>query len=255
MKNWLDELTHVIYRADFLMDKIDTKALQRKIKNESATTTRKEILERLNILLDQKVHLGLEEGVPTRSLQRVDAPFVVKESDVVGRDGDKAEIIELLLSDEITGKNLSVIPIVGMGGIGKTTLADLVYKDSRVQQHFDLKVWVTISKAFDVFQITKRIYEKVTSQECRTDALAGKVFLFVLDDVWNENYRRWDSLKSGFQSGAHGSTIIVTTRSEVVALTMSKGVMHELKLVSDKDCWLLFEKHAFDDNQAPTEEL
>ncbi|KAL5578785.1 hypothetical protein UlMin_011227 [Ulmus minor] len=153
-----------------------------------------------------------------------------------------------------------------MGGIGKTTLAQLVYKDSRVQQHFDFKVWVTVSEEFDIFQITKLTYKKVTSQECIADdifelqtklneALEGKRFLFVLDDVWNENYGRWDSLKSGFQSGADGSMIIVTTRSKVVALTMSNVAMHELKLISDDDCWQIFVKHAFVDNQAPTKEL
>ncbi|KAL5574565.1 hypothetical protein UlMin_016264 [Ulmus minor] len=288
VKKWLLELTHVIYRADFLMDKIDTEASQREREDVPATTTSKivnffstsvaafeksvldegkEILDRLNLLLDQKVHLGLKEGDPTRSLKRLDAPLVAKESDVVGRDGDKEEIVKLLLSDDASGNNLSVIPIVGMGGVGKTTIAQLViYKDSRVQQHFDSKVWVTISEEFDVFQITKRIYKEVTSRECETgellvlqrklnESLAGKRFLFVLDDVWNENYGRWESLKSGFQSGADGSRIIVTTRSKDVASTMSKGVMHELKLVSDEDCWLLFEKHAFHDNQAPTEEL
>ncbi|KAL5548841.1 hypothetical protein UlMin_004072 [Ulmus minor] len=153
-----------------------------------------------------------------------------------------------------------------MGGIGKTTLALLVYKDSRVQQHFDLKVWVTVSEEFDVFQITKLTYKKVTSKECIADdvyelqtklneAIQGRRFLFVLDDVWNENYSRWDSLKSGFQSGADGSMIIVTTRSKVVASTMSNGAMHELKLVSVDDCWQIFVKHAFVDNQAPRKEL
>ncbi|KAL5578872.1 hypothetical protein UlMin_011314 [Ulmus minor] len=152
-----------------------------------------------------------------------------------------------------------------MGGIGKTTLAQLVYKDSRVQQHFDLKVWVTVSEEFDVSQITKLTYKKVTSLECiandvfelqtkLNEALVGKRFLFVLDDVWNENYGRWESLKSGFQSGAHGSRIIVTTRSKVVASTMSNVAMHELKLVSVDDCWQIFVKHVFVENQAPTKE-
>ncbi|KAL5548740.1 hypothetical protein UlMin_003971 [Ulmus minor] len=225
-----------------------------------------QIQERIKRLLKQASHLRLNKGVPNRPLRRLTAPFVGKESDVVGRDGDKKEIIELLLSDDAGGNNLSVIPIVGLGGIGKTTLAQLVYKDSSVQRHFDLKVWDTISEDFDVFQITKRIYKKVTSEECKTDvlfelqselndALAGKRFLFVLDDVWNENYGQWDSLKSGFQSGAHGSTIIVTTRSKEVALTMSKRVMHMLKLVSDDDCWRIFEKHVFDDSAEATAQL
>ncbi|KAL5579313.1 hypothetical protein UlMin_011755 [Ulmus minor] len=180
-----------------------------------------EILRRLDNLLGQKIYLGLNARVPTRSLQTFDAPCV-EESDVVGIDGDKEEIIELLLSNDTRGNNLSVIPIVGMGGIKKTTLTQLVYEDSR-------------------HKLKK--------------ALAGKIFLFVLDDVWNENYRRWDSLKSGFQSGAHGSKIIVTMRNKDVALTMSKRVMHELKLVSDEDCWWIFEKHAFDDSAKATTQL
>ncbi|KAL5548657.1 hypothetical protein UlMin_003888 [Ulmus minor] len=221
------------------MEKIETEASQRAREDEPTTTT---------------TRLGLRKGGPARSLQRLQAPLVVKDSDVVGRDGDKEEIIELLLSDDTSSKKLSVIPIVGMGGIGKTTL------------HFELKAWVTVSEEFDVFQISKAILEELTFQKCNIGelfqlqialhkALAGKKFLFVLDDVWNENYRRWDSLKSAFQSGAYGSRIIVTTRSRDVALTLRKGVMHELKLVSDEDCWRIFKKHAFGDSAEATAEL
>ncbi|KAL5540720.1 hypothetical protein UlMin_045032 [Ulmus minor] len=297
VKEWLDDLTDVIYRADFLMDKIDTEASRREREGESASAASKilnfiprsvppfekdvigevqEILENLDLLLDQTTHLGLKEGVPNRSLQRLPAPLVGKESDVCGRDQDKEEIIELLLSDDATGKNLSVIPIVGLGGVGKTTLAQLVYRDSRVQQRFDLKVWVTVSEDFNVFQITKVIFEKVIYEkydlvelqselnkaqkydlfELQSElnkAVSGKKLFFVLDDVWNEDYGQWDGLKSAFESGAPGSKIIVTTRSKVVASTMSKVTMHELQLVSDEDCWGIFKRHVFDDNEAPAE--
>ncbi|KAL5540716.1 hypothetical protein UlMin_045028 [Ulmus minor] len=288
VKKWLDELTDVIYRADFLMDKIDTEASRREREDESASaacaackilsfisrsvrTFEKDvigevqvILENLDLLLGQTTHLGLKEGVPNRPLQRLPAPLVAKESDVCGRDPDKERIVELSLSDDATGKNLSVIPIVGLGGVGKTTLAQLVYRDNRVQQRFDLKVWVTVSEDFNVFQITKVILEKVTSQPCTISdlfelqsalnkAISGKKLFFVLDDVWNEDYGRWDGLKSAFESGAPGSKIIVTTRSKAVALTMSKVIMHELKLVKDEACWGIFKRHVFDDNEAPAE--
>ncbi|KAL5565181.1 hypothetical protein UlMin_028345 [Ulmus minor] len=289
VKEWLDDLNDVIYKADFLMDKINNEALKRKMEDESAITIAskflnfvstsvlafektvlaegQEILKKLNLLLDQKDCLGLKEGVRHRTLQSLPAPLVVKESDVYGRDEDKEKIVKLLLFDEASGLKLSVIPIVGLGGVGKTTLAQLVYKDCRVQEHFDLMAWVTVSEEFDVFQITKIIFEKVTSQKCDigdlfqlqselSKALAGKKFLFVHDDVWNENYQLWNALKSTFESGAHGSKIIVTTRSKIVASTMGNVAMHELKLVSDEDCWKIFAKHVFNVNansQALTE--
>ncbi|TQE00978.1 hypothetical protein C1H46_013518 [Malus baccata] len=279
VKQWLHELKEAVFHAEDLVDEIKTEALRRKMEAEFGSSTSKvkdiisasfhafdesidtkieEILETLSFISKQKDAFGLKERCSRRISQTLPSTSLVEGSDVYGRDHEKETIIQLLLSDDVTCNKIGVIPIVGMGGIGKTTLAQLLYNDDRVKQHFELQAWVCVSDEFDVVKITQTIYASVTSQTCDTtdlnqlqvklkDALAGKKFLFVLDDVWNENYNIWDSLKRPLESGAHGSKIIVTARNDGVASTMGTLQTHYLEHLLEKDCWSLFAKHAFKD--------
>ncbi|XP_057498838.1 putative disease resistance RPP13-like protein 1 [Actinidia eriantha] len=143
-----------------------------------------------------------------------------------------------------------------MGGVGKTTLAQLVYNDPRVIEHFEMNAWVCVSEEFDVVGVTKTILEAVTSSNNPTqdlnllqvrlkESLRGKKFLIVLDDVWNDSPGEWDILKAPFMVGACGSKIIVTTRNQSVAFIMRTVPVYNLRQVSDEDCWSLFAKIAF----------
>ncbi|XP_058108904.1 putative disease resistance protein RGA3 [Magnolia sinica] len=111
---------------------------------------------------------------------------------------------------------------------------------------------------FDVKRITKLLIECATGSPCNLDGLDPsqsrlceilhpKRFLLVLDDIWSEDCRMCDELILPFQSGALGSRIIITTRSEKVAMAMGNSHMHKLEALSDEDCWLMFSRSAFGD--------
>ncbi|XP_057248431.1 putative disease resistance RPP13-like protein 1 [Beta vulgaris subsp. vulgaris] len=176
--------------------------------------------------------------------------------------GRKDEIIQQLLAeDQQSSENYVVIPIVGMGGIGKTTLAQYVYNDEKqVKGHFILKAWVCVSDVFDVTRITIAIINSVSyetvdasislnqAQEKLKQVLTDKKFLIVLDDVWSENYADWHQLQAPFRDGAKGSRVIMTTRNVMIARMMIKDRIHgnvvNLEALSNEDSWHLFQQHA-----------
>nr|XP_043611551.1 putative disease resistance RPP13-like protein 1 [Erigeron canadensis] len=131
-----------------------------------------------------------------------------------------------------------------------------VYNDKKVKDHFELKSWVCVSDEFDVFNISKTIYKDVGGddklfetlnqlQVALAEKLSKKRFLIVLDDVWNEDYHKWE-LQHPFIVGAPGSKIIVTTRNSTVALVMNSSQSYHLELMSNEEALSLFAQHVLD---------
>ena len=221
-----------------------------------------EITSRLQDISARKAGLGLEKlrGAAATSAWQRPPPTtpIAYEPDVYGRDEDKTLVLDLLRKVEPNENNVSVISIVGLGGVGKTTLARLVYNDD-LAKNFELKAWVCVTDVFDLENITKAILNSVLNSDASgsldfqqvqrklTDTLAGKTLLLILDDVWNENYCNWDRLRDPLSVVAKGSKVIVTTCNKNVALMMGAAKnVHELNHLSEDDCWSVFEKHAFE---------
>jgi predicted AAA+ superfamily ATPase len=196
------------------------------------------LLERLEFLAKQKDMLGLKQdtcasnegGVSWKPSERLPTTSLVDESGIFGRDDDKEEIIKSLLLDIDCGNQVPIVSIVGLGGMGKTTLAQLVYNDQRIKENFEHRAWVYVSETFDVIGLTKAILRSFHSSADGEDLnllqnqlqqrLTGKKYLLVLDDVWNRSEECWERLLLPLYHGSVGSKIIVTTRDKEVASVM-----------------------------------
>ncbi|WRX11211.1 NB-ARC - like 10 [Theobroma cacao] len=292
VEHWLTDLRNLAYDAEACIDEFATEALGNKIMAESDSSAgiskvllnfiltcfsgfnantdsdfrRKieskieEITVRLQGLVEKKKDLKLGPNCGRRRervvQQRLPTTSLVNESHIYGREKDKEAVIRLLKSTgEVGIGNIGVVPIVGMGGLGKTTLAQLVYNDARVGSWFQVRIWVNVSAEFDMVKVTKTVLQAITQENCNwkdlnllqvslKEKLSGKKFLIVLDEVWNENNEQWDILCRPFQAGAIGSKILVTTRSEGVASIMTTCGSYQLQLLSNDGSFSLFTWHA-----------
>ncbi|KAF8008504.1 hypothetical protein BT93_K2240 [Corymbia citriodora subsp. variegata] len=275
VKLWLDDVRDLAYDMEDLFDEIAIKADQIELEAKSSTNRDMEselnpnlllrvseakvqkIKSRLKAIVTDKARLSLREKVVDRSnytykgLPSTSLP----ERQFFGREKEEAQILELLICDvENSNATLSIVPIVGMGGVGKTALAQWLYENAKVKSCFERRAWVCVSDVFDVLNITKTILRSITGlsyegedlnglQVKLKDNLSGKKFLVVLDDIWNEKYEEWTALLKPFEAGAKGSKIIITTRNLTV-VSITGASPYPLKELSLDNCTSLFAFHA-----------
>ncbi|XP_025604403.1 putative disease resistance protein RGA1 isoform X3 [Arachis hypogaea] len=296
LQEWLKQIKLIFYDAENVLDQVDCQTLRKQVIRDYGTPKDKvgrffsssnplvfryklahqikEIKKRLDKVAADRDKFGLQViDVDRRVVHKREMTYShVVESDVIGRAHDKKKIIKLLMEpilDNNAGyKHISVIPIVGFGGLGKTTLAKLVFNDKRVTKSFPLKRWVSVSDDFNIKSLILKIinplsdFASSTGQQNLRDleieqlqhrlrnVLEGQKFLLVLDDVWNEDRVKWVELQHLISVGAQGSKVIVTTRSQSIASMMGTVANpYHLKGLSPKDSLRLFVRWAFKEGE------
>jgi hypothetical protein len=282
--DWLEKLEDAIYQADDLLDAVSTEALRREILTHHKKAKQVRIFfsksnqfvyrlkmahkikairkklddinaDRRNFLLevrDEETRVGGNRG---------NTNSVVCAEEVIGRDDDEKAVIHRLLDSSVKD-NVSILPIVAIGGLGKTTLAQLIFNDDQIKNHFELEMWVCISDPFHVKNIVEKIVEAATKKkpepaEMNTvvgklkEEIDGKKYLLVLDDVWNEDREKWFELKKVLMGGARGSRILVTTRKDIVATISGTVEPYFLKGLEEEASWSLLKQLAFEKGKEP----
>ncbi|CAH1447960.1 unnamed protein product [Lactuca virosa] len=284
---WLKQLTHVVNEADDVLDEIHYEMLRREVKKRGMMPSppwlkrfafRREmghkienICRKLVEINKQANDLGLQNEQPAGpvpdTLNRETDPYLDEEFKIFGRENDELRIIQLLTQSR-KEETLTIVPIVGMGGVGKTTLAKSIYNNPKIEHHFDVRAWLCVSVKVDVNTLLAKIYESLAREECKSqmrvnlitdlrNKLGSKRYLLVLDDVWDEERAHWDDFRSCMLkvNAESGSGILVTTRNLGIGTKAMSEDFHALQTLSDDWCWSIFRERAFLAGRSPLPEL
>ncbi|XP_061994856.1 putative disease resistance protein RGA3 isoform X3 [Rosa rugosa] len=261
---WVKDLEDIAHKADDVLDEITYEDLRRKV--ELQNQLKKKAAGPIG-LIARTLADATSQDVEVLDRETVSS-FDSDEKLIIGREEVVSDIVKTLIKSHYNEENyLPVLAIVGMPGLGKTTLAKSIYHESKIDSHFHEKIWVCVSTPFKVKTILRGILESLKPEKaaiqskdaiCKfiREELKEKRYLLILDDVWSEDPEKWKELKSCLLTvnDTQGSSIIVTTRSDEVAEVMETLPRCDLRKLSDDECWLIVKDKAIPIGSPPMSE-
>uniref|UniRef100_A0ACD6A5G8 Uncharacterized protein n=1 Tax=Avena sativa TaxID=4498 RepID=A0ACD6A5G8_AVESA len=260
---WLERLKNAMYDISDMLDdfEADTSLWAATMNKIKMPHKMKEMQKRLKKITEDRDNYRV---LPETRSEEKRVPDIrettgnVEEAEIIGRTKEKLEILACI--SRSTTQGTTIVPICGIGGIGKTTLARLVFNDSKFEKYS--KVWVYVSQKFELKKIGNIIISQLSPQSPISDDLhsihthlqdlfTGKKILIILDDLWEKNPSHLQELKAMLKQGEGSKVlVVVTTREKSIAQEIGTVDPFELPPLSDQMCWdILKVKSMFETRQ------
>ncbi|KAF4366967.1 hypothetical protein F8388_022755 [Cannabis sativa] len=164
--------------------------------------------------------------------------LLLEEADLVRISEPKRQLIEWLTRND-SGRQ--VVSVVGMGGLGKTTLVKQVYEDPRVKKRYKVHTWITVSRSFK----TKNLMKDVINQIFRVIRKPVPPEVSTMNnDLLKEN-----SIKLALpRNDKYGSRVVITTRNAEITSASCVEIndwVYNFEPLGENESWDLFCMKAF----------
>ncbi|WVZ78678.1 hypothetical protein U9M48_026352 [Paspalum notatum var. saurae] len=278
---WLDQVRDVAHEVEDIIDEhayltaqvVDTGSFFKRkfhqIKNFAAWQRLHSQISRVEARIQRLVEMRDRYGISVGELDRrnnlqlanqfslSDSAYLTDNTEIVGNVDEIGRLTQWLLEEK---QDRSLIAILGMGGLGKTTIASCVYKNKQMRTHFDCHAWVTVSQTYQIEELLREIVIQLIDPRANMASgfmtmshkrlveviktyLLDKKYFIVLDDIWDKD--AWLFLNYAFVKNNYGSKVLITTRRKDVSSLAVDNYIIELKTLQSAESWELFCKKAF----------